>query len=132
MIILKRFLRSEFGIFSTITDNKGLNLYGLEHSYPKDNHWITKVPEGIYTCQLGIHELSDLKPFQTYEVENVPNHTGILFHIGNYNKDSSGCILLGTELDLRNGMILNSRVAFDKFMNSLAGQDSFELMVESV
>jgi hypothetical protein len=68
-----------------------------------------------------------VNPFETFEVTGVTWHTGILFHPGNTEKDSSGCILLGTGI---NGFTLsNSREAFAFFMSGLEGLDTFNLTV---
>ena len=113
------------GIFGELVDDKGkLSLVTLEHSY--DNE--TKLPDGTYTCLKGIHKLHDNVPFEAYEVMNVPGHTGILLHVGNYNKDSNGCILLGMERD--GIMIKHSMIAFSKFMGLLEKEESFTLIVK--
>lgn len=44
----------------------------------------------------------------------VPNFTGILIHIGNTAKDSSGCILVG--LNKQVGKVLESRKTWTEFM----------------
>jgi hypothetical protein len=122
-------VRNDFtpdGIFGILQDASGkLVLVTLEHSY--DNK--PKLPDGTYTCVKGIHRLHDNVPFEAYEVMNVPGHTGILAHIGNYNSDSDGCILLGMERN--NIMITHSMIAFSKFMALLDGQQTFDLVVSS-
>jgi len=80
-----------------------------------------------------MHSLhSHPEPFETFEVTHVPNHTGILFHAGNYNCDSNGCILLGrVGMDSDQGtMVTNSRDTFTRFMLDLEGVESFPLTVE--
>lgn len=65
--------------------------------------------------------------FTTFEVTNVPGHTGILFHWGNSEGDSSGCILLG---EYRTGsMVFKSKKAFEHFMTKLIGINEFELEI---
>lgn len=47
----------------------------------------------------------------------VPNYTGVRIHAGNSEKDTSGCILVGTE---RSGdKILNSKVALVELMGDI-------------
>jgi hypothetical protein len=67
----------------------------------------TRIPAGTY----GVH----LKPFGTsrmdlrysqlfglefhkgmLELQDVPNYSGVLIHVGNWAKDTEGCLLLGT------------------------------------
>jgi hypothetical protein len=107
----------------------------LEHAYDSghgDGSYCPKLPEGTYECQLGTHRLHDGIPFQTYEILGVTGHDNILFHAGNYNKDSDGCVLVGEKQVLQqNGdiMVTNSRETFKKFMEYLKNVEKFTLIV---
>ena len=130
--VLTRTKFSPEGIFGELKDNSGTFVaYILEHSY--DNK--PKVADGVYTCVRGSHRLHGMtEDFSTFEVMGVPDFDGksvkgILFHWGNYDRDSEGCLLMGsTETPT---MIGNSRDTWGKFMNSLAGVNSFQLKVVS-
>lgn len=114
------------GIFSELTDDRGkLSLVTLEHSF--DNK--PKLYDGTFTCVRGIHQLDHGGPFETFEITGVQGHTGILFHIGNYNKDSDGCVLLG--MDRNDTMIEHSAIAFSKFIALTEGLQTFTLVVTS-
>jgi len=114
------------GVFGELVDDKGkISLVTLEHSY--DNK--PKLYDGIFTCVRGVHRLHNNIPFQTFEITGVKGHTGILFHIGNYNQDSDGCVLVGMEC--KDKMITHSSIAFSKFTSLLDGLDSFTLVVKS-
>lgn len=129
------------GIFGTLASENGFfTCRTLEHAYAGLNtiepdvtgsapYYQPKVPPGVYKCVRGEHRLAHGGPFFTFEVTNVPGHTGILFHPGNINADSAGCILLGLgqEGDVE---ITDSRVAFEKFMAFVAGLDEFDLVIE--
>lgn len=72
------------------------------------------------------------QPFTTFEVMNVPGHTNILFHSGNFNSDSEGCILLGSGVKvLKNGewMLVNSKSMFEDFMKTQDSVNEFQLTV---
>lgn len=43
----------------------------------------------------------------------VPNRSGILFHVGNYPHETLGCVLLG--FNTRKGQVNTSRVTFHRF-----------------
>lgn len=124
--------KKQEGIFGEIPE---LSLVTLEHSYPLEDGidivgYQSKIPLGTYVCQLGLHRLKGMgQSFATYELMNVPEHTGILFHIGNYNKDSDGCILLGTYADMGMDMIVGSRIAFNIFLRAQKEIDSFTLTI---
>jgi hypothetical protein len=116
-----------FGELTSVTDKH--YFYTLEHSYNN----VPKIPNGTYTCKRGPHRLQGMtEDFETFEVMNVPKCTGILFHWGNYNSDSSGCVLLGQEMVKPAGryMLTNSRATFKQFMLLLSGVNEFTLIVE--
>jgi len=119
------------GIFGQLKKQDGSFIaYTLEHSFNEK----PKVALGVYKCVRGQHRLHSMtEDFTTFEVTGVPDFqgkpvSGILFHWGNFDKDSSGCFLLGK--GETPNMITNSKVAWQEFMDMLAGVDSFELTVE--
>ena len=105
----------------------------LEHAYPLGGEGYTvKVQPGVYQCIRGVHSLAGHPtPFETFEVTEVPGHTGILFHVDNWNADSDGCILVGVALAPSEAgqMITQSKVAFERFMALQMGCDAFQLTV---
>lgn len=124
-LYLERNLFKEDGIYGGLyTLDRTFVCYTLEHSYDLK----PKVPEGEYECVRGMHYLGS-GPLETFEVSEVPGHTGILFHPGNTEKDSEGCILLG--MQYRPGMILRSKVAFQAFMALQKGLEEFLLIIEN-
>ena len=121
------------GIFGEITDANGNFLFiSLEHAYPVEGALAAKVPNGTYVCKRGVHELHDGVSFETFEVI-VPNHTGILFHIGNYGSDSEGCFLVASGMGntLAGGkMVTDSKNAFIKFMTLQNSINEFYVTIE--
>jgi hypothetical protein len=135
-MFLERISYSSEGIFGVLRTDTSLEICKtLEHAYPvvypvqgMIQKFMPKIPIGTYLCRRGVHELPGMNPIETFEVENVGKHTGILFHIGNYNDDSKGCILVGEESD--GHMLLKSMGGFARFMENLKGVDSFTLVVK--
>lgn len=119
------------GIFSELTDESGkLVAQALEHSYS----CIPKLPPGEFVCRRGMHQLAHMsKPFQTFEITEVPGHSDILFHTGNFNSDSEGCVLLGKRIYADSGppMLVDSVLAFVAFMEMQRAVDTFKLTVNS-
>lgn len=84
-----------------------------------------------------MHRLHGMtEDFETFEVLGVPDFqgnpvTGLLFHWGNWNKDSEGCILTGeAETSSAQGMMVTaSRDKFAAFMQLHEGEDTFQLTV---
>lgn len=129
--ILKRTDGGLYGIFGTLVSEDGTESFvTLEHAYPDGKGgFVPKLAPGKYTCVR--HDPVRLH-YVTFMVQGVPPFqgspvTGILLHIGNYTSDSEGCILIGK--DRATGCILDSREAFEKFMEIQKSVDSFSLTV---
>lgn len=129
-LILRRSSFTSAGIFGALFDEQGNLLFRtLEHAYPAPKGFLPKVPIGEYICTRGMHRLEGMvKDFETFEIENVPGHSDILFHTGNVNADSAGCVLLGNVI--ANTRLLESRKAFDKFISLTTGLATFNLTVK--
>lgn len=135
-LTLKRTSKDYAGVFGILASEDGkFSCVTLEHAYPVfDNNFTSKIPVGTYVCKIGSYRLEGMtQSFQTYEIMEVPAHTDILYHWGNYNKDSAGCILLGKTILIEGyqgpKMITESKVTFQDFMTFLAGVDQFTLVV---
>ena len=100
-IVMHTLKRKEFGVGGIISD---FTFHGelspfmvtLEHAYFFNGAYTPKLHNGVYTCVRGPHRLHGMIDFfSTFEITKVSGHSGILFHWGNYNEDSEGCILTG-------------------------------------
>ncbi len=133
-LVLRRIHSESDGILGVLysSDVHGFRCDTLEHAYrAPSGDFVPKLPPGFYACRRGMHKLEHMHvPFETFEVTDVPGHTGILFHVGNFNKDSDGCILLG-ECDQRapNLVLLHSKDTFNKFMAAQHSMHEFLLTV---
>ncbi len=138
MIYLNRKEFSSEGIFGELIDENGkLLAVTLEHAFLQlDGTYLPKIAAGVYTCLLGhSHHLDHMPPgavFTAYEFLNLPNFmgkpvNGCLFHIGNKNADSDGCVLLGAVV--RNEWIYSSGEAFAAFMLSQNGLANIQITV---
>lgn len=105
----------------------------LSHAYETSPYkFAPVVAPGEYTCVRGKHRLDDGVEFETFEITGVAGHSGLLFHAGNFNKDSKGCTLCGREIATQTngqGMITHSRATFADWMARLQGVDEFKLEV---
>lgn len=140
-LTLKRKQYRADGIFGELFDESGNKIaVTLEHAYPvtsrdPNRSYAPKIPAGEYICVRGQHRLEGMvNDFTTYEITGVDGHSNLLFHAGNYNHDSSGCILLGQRVVASEDgqMITKSRVTFAEFMELESGVDHFVLTVEDV
>ena len=78
---------------------------------------ISCIPEGEYPVRLRLARESATREYLHLLVQDVPNRDYILFHRGNFPKDTRGCILLGqgTQQDVVN----NSTLAMDLVMKEI-------------
>ena len=121
--------KREDGIFSELRDESGKVLFQtLDHSYD----CVPKLFDGTFKCVRGMHRLEGMtSDFETFEITGVTGHTDILFHSGNWNKDSAGCVLLGLGIaqSPQGQMLTSSHQAFAEFIELTKGIDSFTLVV---
>ncbi len=136
---LVRIRKASDGVFSELFDENGHKLAScIEHAYPngdgKPQLWGPKLPPGRYVCNRGMHRLHGMQSdFETFEITGVPGHTNILFHPGNTQADSEGCVLVGRDFcrsTPTGPQIINcSRITFDALMVLQVGQQQFSLEV---
>lgn len=126
-MILKRIAFTEYGVFGVLL-HKGIPFtLTLERPWLDNKEGVSCIPDGVYTCA----RYSSEKYPDTFQVLNVPNRTSILFHKGNLDDHSKGCILLGERFDhLKDEpAILSSADGFNEFMTLLKDRQSFELLI---
>jgi len=71
----------------------------------------TAIPIGTYNVEVTYFYRDQ---YYTPLLDNVPGFSGVRIHVGNFPKDTEGCILVGTLM--AQNEILNSKVAFDALM----------------
>lgn len=131
------------GIFSDLLTDEGPVLLAqtLEHAYKFGGEdgsrgfgFDAKIPKGKFQCIRSLHRLHGMDhDFETFEVTGIEGHEGLLFHWGNFNKDSEGCILVGERIvrsEDQTQMITNSRQAFERFMRLQEKVEEFMLTVD--
>ena len=130
-LTLTRIANRSDGIFGKLTDENGNQIaVTLEHAYPvSEGSFSAKIPTGEYVCKRSPHRLHGMtSDFITFQVMDVPNHDNILFHWGNYQADSDGCILLGRDIEpgINCNMITHSRDTWQAFMDLQNGRQKNE------
>lgn len=99
----------------------------------------TAIPTGTYKVTMGIkspkYSNYDKYPWarkyngKLPRLLNVPGYDGVLIHVGNTAKDTSGCILVGENKVV--GKVINSAKWFTKLMDEyLTKVNTFELEVK--
>lgn len=87
------------------------------------------IPAGTYICKRVMSPTFG----DTFEVTNVPGRSHILFHKGNVDEDTKGCILVAEQFEFLKGEIavLSSEKGFSEFKERLKGIDTFTLTIIS-
>jgi hypothetical protein len=85
---------------------------------------VSCIPEGEYELVKGTHAsykgpLGKLLKYDCYTVANVPNRTDIDVHIGNFPKDTKGCILVGVHDPVKGAVLQDSKATFNGLMERL-------------
>lgn len=89
---------------------------------PKIMH-VTAIPCGRYELLLNNKSprFKDLEPYKTHGggcvplVNNVPQFSGVRIHVGNTERDTDGCILVGKNTVV--GKVLSSKVTYISLMD---------------
>ncbi len=127
-ITVKRIGENDDGVFGVILD--GITPFALTLENPDLNNLRGKscIPVGEYLCV----RYSSTRYPDTFIVTNVPDRDYILFHVGNTDKDTAGCILVAEEFGELNKKtaILSSKKGFAEFMERLKGFERFLLKIE--
>lgn len=107
----------------------------LERTYPLDDATVIgvelhgqkiKIPPGTHHC---VKRFFNGGGYTTYEIL-VPGHSALLFHKGNVEAHSEGCVLVGEQFSMLGpepGVVDGSGLA--EFLTRAAGRSEFDLEV---
>jgi hypothetical protein len=136
-VVLERFLATTHGVFGVLTVD-GYHLFTCEEEDLGNRVGVSCIPPGLYLLRRTVYQKYG---YETFEVTDVPGRTRILFHPGNTEEDTEGCILVGLSLGVldvkdedsgeraKKLAVLSSRKAFNFFMEKLAGKNEVELVI---
>lgn len=126
------------GTIGILETHHGVTFYVLEEEDQQNRPNISRIPAGTYTCRRDRYHKGG---YETFEVTAVPGRSRILFHRGNTEEDSAGCLLIGNGVGVLNvrdedtGVmrrklaVTASASAFERFMENLRGVQSFTLRI---
>lgn len=136
-LTLKRIGTDNDGTYGVLMDGNKPVMLTLEESWKGNVPKESCIPDGMYLCR----RVRSPHFGETFEVTNVEGRSHILFHAGNTEIDTLGCILLGSEwgaietkdddsgeVEMQTA-VLESRKAFNKFMALQQGVDEFNLWI---
>lgn len=126
---LQRIEQTDFATYGHLLDDENkVWCATLERPWLDNAHDESCIEPGSYTAH---RRLSPKRGYDVFELDQVPGRGNIEIHRGNLPQDSEGCILLGTAFGAVNGQpgIVESRIAFDDFMNRLHAVNGITLDV---
>lgn len=127
---LVRVAQNDIAVYGVLVN--GLTPFAVALERPWRNNRVGEscIPAGTYECKRVLSPKFGV----TFEVTNVPGRSAILFHKGNIDDDSHGCILVGESFNpvLGKPGISDSGHAFAEFLSLLKMANSFPLVVREV
>lgn len=115
-------------VFGVMLDDKGTPFaVTLERDWLDNKQQVSCIPAGQYLCK----RVKSPKFGNTFEITGVPGRSHILFHVGNREKDSLGCILIAESFSDFNGEagVAFSSAGYKEFMQKQSGVNSFTLTI---
>jgi hypothetical protein len=118
----------DFGTFGEFSMPDGMTLYTVERPWLGNQVKVSCIPVGSYVCKPRYYNRGGYK---AVEVCDVRGRTYILFHRGNFVRNSRGCILINSGIQSGDvglcGELGGSGRAFDAFMDVYGG--GFDLSI---
>lgn len=127
-LTLKRIHSNLHRTFGVLIGAFGPFAVTLEDPWNQNRRNISCIPPGNYVCQ----RVNSPKFGDTFEVTKVPGRSHILFHKGNTEEDTHGCILVGEEFGVIRGEpgILASGRGYGEFMEKMRCKSRFLLTIK--
>jgi hypothetical protein len=140
-LILRRTYVCSDGVFGKLYVPGSDPLYTCEDDWKDNQPNESCIPAGVYQLRRTVYHKYNIP---TFEVADVPGRRRILIHSGNSEEDTAGCILVGLSRGpvlvqdedhpdkpwVRKIGVLDSRLAFRRFMVQMAAVETAELTIE--
>jgi len=129
-LTLKRIAANADGTFGVLIDGDTPFAVTLEREWQANQAEVSCIPIGVYLCK----RVASPRFGDTFEVTGVPGRSHILFHGGNTEDDSKGCILVAEQFGSINGKtaVQVSREGFAEFLARLKGVNEFRIEIREV
>lgn len=140
-LFIDRFITGKQGTFGALSveesdGEKTPFAVTLERQWLNNQRSISCIPAGNYMClrcnTAPEYNFQNSPKFgDTFVVTDVDGREFILFHTGNLDEDTHGCILVGEQYGSlhEDTAILSSRQGFGELMSLLKDKNEFELVI---
>lgn len=136
MLELKRIAETEDGTFGVLLWVDAPFALSLERKWCGNERGKSCIPSGNYLAvrcnKSAEYGQNDSPTFgDTFVVTDVPDRCKILFHKGNIDADTHGCIVIAEQFGRLYGKdaVLSSKAGFDEFKRLTTGLDHFNLKI---
>ena len=137
-LTVHRIITGDQGTFGVLLAGNKPFALTIERQWLDNTRGISCIPAGEYEVKRCIaskeYGYKNSPRFgDTFNVINVKDRSKILFHKGNIDDDSHGCIIIGEQFGTLHGdtAVLSSRQGFAEFMSLLKGHNEFELTIKN-
>jgi hypothetical protein len=115
MFKIKRIEYNKNETLGVLIYNNLLICYTLELPWLSNKKNISCIPQGIYP----IKKIESPKFGTSWLIDEVPNRSEVIIHVGNTYKDTKGCVIIGNSIGyIKNERaVLSSRAAIGELMN---------------
>lgn len=126
---LKRIAETDTGTYGVLISGGTPFAVTLERPWLNNRKGESCIPTGRYVCK----RVQSPKFGNTFEITGVNGRSHILFHKGNLDDDTHGCVLVGESFNPVSGShgITASKEGFAEFMAKTANVSEFTLDVTS-
>lgn len=127
---LIRVAQTQDGTFGVLLDCNIPFCLTLERRWLNNKRNVSCIPAGLYLCR----RIQSPHFGNTFKVLSVPKRKDILFHKGNINDDTHGCIIVGEyfePLGSKNAVRASGK-AFKEFLFKTNGINEFLLTIKEV
>lgn len=113
----------------------------LEEEQQGNQRKISCIPTGLYVCRRRMYVKGG---YETFEITGVPGRSDILWHAGNTEEHTDGCVLLGKRLGtlkveapeeggpaVHKLAVLDSKAAHAEFMALFPGVQEWEIDIRN-
>lgn len=126
---LKRVSNTDHGVFGVLMEGAIPFAVTLEPPWRDNKENESCIPVEMYRCEKYVSPQAWIG--MTFKITGVEGRSDILFHKGNLDDDTLGCVLIGEMFEPLNGIpgIQKSGKGFSEFMQRLDGEDRFALSI---